>query len=94
VTSDSAGNLYIADTSNRRIRKVDVNGIITTVVGTGNHEYNGDNIAATAANLNSPSGVISDSAGNLYIVDSWNYRMYKVDVKGIITTNAGNGMSG
>jgi hypothetical protein len=94
VTVDSAGNLYIADTYNSRIRKVDTSGTITTVAGNGTQGYNGDNIRATSAELWYPIGVAVDSAGNLYIVDSGNYRIRKVDTSGTITTVAGNGTAG
>ena len=65
---DSAGNLYIADTGNNRIRKVS-NGVITTVAGNGTHGFSGDNGPATSAQLDDPDGVAVDSAGNLYIAD-------------------------
>jgi uncharacterized protein (TIGR03437 family) len=90
VAVDSAGNLYIADTYNQRIRKVS-NGVITTVAGTGTHgPSSGDNSPATSASLFSPTGVAVDSAGNLYIADTGNSRIRKVS-NGIITTVAGNG---
>jgi sugar lactone lactonase YvrE len=91
---DSAGNLYIADVHNQRVRMVSTSGTITTVAGNGTPGYNGDNIAATSAELNLPGGVALDSAGNLYIVDSGNSRIRKVDLSGTITTVAGNGMAG
>jgi len=93
VAVDSAGNLYIADRSNHRIRKVAAgSGIITTVAGNGTAAFAGDDGAATLASLNSPSGVTVDSAGNLYISDSSNNRIRKVAAgSGIITTVAGNG---
>ncbi len=97
VAADGAGNLYIADSHNHRIRKVDVStGIITTVAGNGrNSGFSGDGGPATAAQLNHPRGVAADGAGNLYIADSHNYRICKVDVStGIITTVAGNGSHG
>ena len=76
---DSAGNLYIADQNNQRIRKVAAGtGIITTVAGNGFSGFSGDNGAATAARLNSPSAVTVDSAGNLYIVDQNNQRIREV----------------
>ena len=65
VAVDGAGNLYIADVSNSRIRKVTPGGTITTVAGTGANGYNGDNIAATSAELSYPTGVAVDGAGNL-----------------------------
>jgi hypothetical protein len=94
VALDSVGNLYIADRNNGRIRKVDVNGTITTVAGNGSQGFSGDGGAATAARLNSPSGVALDSVGNLYIADYGNHRVRKVDASGMITTVAGNGTSG
>ena len=93
IAVDFSGNLYIADAGNSRIRKVTPGGIITTVAGNGNNGYNGDNIAATSAELN-PSGVAVDGAGNLYIADIGNSRIRKVMPTGIITTVAGNGNQG
>ena len=96
VAVDGAGNLYIADNYNQRIRKVDAStGIITTVAGNGTAGYNGDNIAATSAELNYPAGVTVDGAGNVYIVDTWNQRIRKVDAStGLISTVAGDGTWG
>lgn len=99
VALDRAGNLFIADTNNHRIRKVDaLTGIITTVAGDGFEDsrglgrFNGDGIAATSASLNFPSGVATDKNGNIFIADKHNGRIRKVDTFGIITTVAGNGM--
>jgi sugar lactone lactonase YvrE len=92
VAVDSAGNLYIEDSGNRRIRKVS-NGVITTVAGNGTPGFSGDNGPATSAQLNGPEGIAVDSAGNLYIGDSGNYRIRKVS-GGVITTVAGNGTEG
>jgi sugar lactone lactonase YvrE len=96
VTLDVVGNLYIADNLNNRIRKVDAKtDIITTVAGDGIAGYNGDGESAVAAEVNYPYGVGTDAAGNLYISDSGNYRIRRVDaVTGIITTVAGNGTKG
>ena len=91
---DSAGNLYIVDSSNHRIRKVDSTGTITTVAGTGESGFSGDGGPATQARLAAPSGAAVDSAGNLYIVDSSNHRIRKVDSTGTITTFAGTGEVG
>ena len=90
---DRAGNLYIADTGNSRIRKVvRSTGVITTFAGTGTPGYSGDNAEATSAELNSPAGLAFDSAGNLYISDSGNNVIRKVTATtGKITTFAGNG---
>jgi hypothetical protein len=89
------GNIYIADQSNHRIRKVTVStGIISTIAGTGTSSYSGDNGAATSAALNYPCGVVLDAAGNVYIADSYNHRIRKVTIStGIITTFAGTGTS-
>ncbi len=90
IALDTAGNLYIADTRNNRIRKVDLAGIITTVAGSGAESYSGDNGPATSAALNGPLGVRVDSNGNLFIADSGNNVIRKVDLTGKITTVAGN----
>jgi len=94
VACDAAGNVYIADTFNNRIRKVGTNGIITTVAGNGTPAYSGNNGAATSASLYWPSGVTVDTAGNLFIADTLNERVRKVGTNGIITTVAGNGVAG
>ena len=94
VAFDAFGNLYIADSSNQRIRKVDTNGIITTVAGKNGSGYSGDGVAATNATLSFPFGVACDAFDNLYIADRNNNRIREVDSNGIITTVAGNGSSG
>ena len=94
VAVDAAGNLYIADYLNRRIRKVDLSGIISTVAGSGRLRFAGDAAPATSASLNWPMGVAVDAAGNLYIADYYNYRIRKVSPSGIISTAAGNGAYG
>jgi sugar lactone lactonase YvrE len=94
VAVDSAGNLFIADTYNERIRKVSSSGIITTVAGDGSWGYSGDGGQATSAQLDNPYGVAVDSAGNLFIADTYNHRVRKVSTSGIITTVAGAGSSG
>ncbi len=91
VTLDAAANLYIADSGNHRIRKVGLDGIITTVAGNGMSAYFGDGGPATRASLKSPTDVALDAAGNLYIADSENGRIRKVSLDGTITTVAGNG---
>lgn len=91
---DSAGNLYIADSIDNRVRRVDPSGVITTVAGTGTTGFSGDGGPATSAQLNQPSGVVLDAAGNLFIADRNNNRVRKVDTTGRITTVAGNGNQG
>lgn len=93
---DSAGNIYIADSDNNRIRKVTAStGTITTVAGNGTPGYSGDNSPAASAQLYIPTGVAVDSGGNIYIADSGNNRVRMVTVStGMITTVAGNGSFG
>ena len=90
VASDAAGNLYVADTTNQRIRKIDTNGIVTTVAGNGKQGYSGDGGPATSATLALPQGVAADNAGNIYFADNATH-VRKVDSAGIITTVAGTG---
>ena len=87
-----SGETYIVDSAHNVVRKV-VNGVITTVAGTGTPGYSGDNGAATSATLNAPWGVAVDSAGNLYISDAGNNVIRKVS-GGVITTIAGTGIPG
>jgi uncharacterized protein (TIGR03437 family) len=94
VSIDSNGNLFIADYNNYRIRKVDSNGIITTVAGDGTQSCcHGDGGLATKAEINLPENVFVDGAGNLYIADTFNGRIAKVDTAGILTTVAGLGFN-
>jgi len=93
VAVDASGNLFIAETENSVIRKVDTNGIITTVAGNGYSGYSGDGVVATNTCLNYPNGVAVDGSGNLFIADTENGRIRKVDTNGIITTVAGGGNS-
>jgi uncharacterized protein (TIGR03437 family) len=94
VAVDSAGNLYIADAYDNRIRKVDTSGVISTFAGTGFSGYNGDRIKATQAELNFPSSLAFDSSGNLYIADQGNSRVRIISSDGTIDTVAGNGAPG
>ncbi len=91
VALNASSNLYIADTFNNRLRKVDTNGIITTVAGTNAFGYSGDGGVATNARLHAPESVACDVAGNLYIADLGNNCIRRVDTNGIINTVAGNG---
>jgi hypothetical protein len=88
VVFDSVGNMYIADYSNFRIRKVDTSGIITTFAGTGVEGYSGDGGPAIAAQLSYVYELDIDSLGNIYIADTYdNQRIRKIDnISGIITT--------
>ena len=92
VTIDSAGNLFVADTFNNVVRKVGTNGMATIVAGNGSAYYAGDGGAATNAGLWYPSAVSVDSHGSLFIADSFNHRIRKVDTNGVIITVAGNGI--
>jgi sugar lactone lactonase YvrE len=94
INFDSAGNLYIADTSNNRIRKVDGDGVITTVAGSSTTNFTGDGGMAINAGLSRPWSVCADNSGNLYIADYGHNRIRKVDTNGLISTVAGKGNTG
>lgn len=96
VSFDASGNLYIADWFNNRVRKVDNStGIISTIAGTGTAGYNGDGIAATAAQINGPCGIIFDNAGNIYVAEYGGARVRKINIgTGNISTIAGTGTAG
>ena len=94
IAFDASGNLYIADTGNERIRKVNTAGIISTIAGTGIMGFAGDGGQATAAKLNDPCGITIDTPGNLYIADYYNNRIRMINTAGIISTIAGTGVGG
>jgi sugar lactone lactonase YvrE len=94
LAQDSRGNLYVSEFFGQRIRKITPGGIISTYAGTGIAGYNGDNIAAATAQLNYPTGLAFDSAGNLVVADGGNNRVRKISPAGIITTFAGTGVLG
>src|SRR2546426_5446372 len=95
VAMDAEGNLFVADTYNHRIRKIDTDGIITTVAGTGQAGSSGDGGPATQARIKWPHSVAVDAAGNVYLTDSPNHRIRRVDrATGMIATIAGTGQSG
>lgn len=94
LTLDAEGNLYVADVSNHRIRKVDTEGRISTVAGSGEAGFGGDGGPAVEAPLFRPRDVAVDGEGNLYIADTDNHRIRRVDRDGIITTVVGNGEVG
>lgn len=92
VAIDAQGNIYISDSGNHRIRKIDPNGIITTIAGTGEQGYGGDGGPATQAILFGPGYLQLDAQGNLYLSDL--NRIRKIDRQGIITTVVGSGPDG
>lgn len=94
IARDVVGNIYIADAADFRIRKVDLQGVITTVAGNGEQGSAGDNGPAIQAQLDAPSGIALDAAGQLYIVDRRNERVRVVSVDGTIHTRVGAGILG
>ncbi|OYV76399.1 MAG: hypothetical protein B7Z74_00540, partial [Deltaproteobacteria bacterium 21-66-5] len=96
VAVDSSGNLFIADTNNRRVREVDLaTDVITTVAGNGTRAFSGDGGPATAAELDAPESIAVDSLDDLFIADRTNNRIREVHhATGVITTVAGNGTAG
>jgi sugar lactone lactonase YvrE len=95
IAVDGAGNQYVAEVGNHRVRKIDTSGVITTIAGTGVAGFSGDGGAATAAQLNTPTGVAVDAAGNIYIADMGNHRIRIIRTGGnVITTAAGTGTAG
>jgi sugar lactone lactonase YvrE len=93
IVADAAGNIYIADTGNNRVRKINAAGVISTVAGSGTAGFSGDGGPAALAQLNGPLGLAVDVAGSLYIADEANSRIRKVDTAGVITTVAGTGVA-
>ena len=93
VAVDEAGNVYMTDSSNHRIRKIDaVTMAIDTLAGTGERGYSGDGGAATDARLTAPRGITADGSGTVYVADTWNHRVRRVDhATGTITSVAGSG---
>ncbi len=90
VAFDGAHNIYIPDSANNRVRVVNQAGVITTFAGTGIIGFSGDGAAATSAELWSPSGVVADAGGNVYIADTQNSAIRKVSASGVISTVAQN----
>lgn len=88
---DKNDNLYVSDRINHQIRKIDPRGTISTIAGTGESDYSGDGGPAVKAAFRDPRALAMDSRGNLYVGDSANNRIRKIDARGIISTIAGNG---
>jgi uncharacterized protein (TIGR03437 family) len=91
LAADPAGNIYVADAADHRVRRIDPGGAIQTVAGTGSPGFSGDGGPAAEAELNSPYGLSFDANGNLYIADLGNARVRKVSPDGTISTVAGGG---
>jgi uncharacterized protein (TIGR03437 family) len=91
IAIDPAGNLYLADSENHRIRRISATGAISTIAGNGTPGFSGDSGQASNAALNGPLGVAVDAFGNVYIADTNNNRIRKVSSNGVISTIAGNG---
>ncbi len=94
MAADSAGNAYVADSEANRVWKIGTNGSVTAFAGTGSQGYGGDGGPAASAELNSPTSVAIDGAGNVYIDDFSNQRIREVGSDGTINTVAGNGLQG
>ncbi|OJJ23432.1 hypothetical protein BKI52_03465 [marine bacterium AO1-C] len=95
VATDAAGNVYVADTYNHRVRKIDAaTGNISTIAGNGTANSSGDGGQAVSAQINGPYGVATDAAGNIYIAEGFGHRVRKINTSGVITTIAGTGSAG
>ena len=94
VAVGADGNLFVSDTRNHRVRRVDTMGNVETVAGTGEAGFSGDHGPAKQAQLNEPGGLAVDRDGNLYVHDFLNYRIRRVGPDGTITTVAGTGLPG
>ncbi|MBC8166039.1 MAG: hypothetical protein H7Y20_09215, partial [Bryobacteraceae bacterium] len=92
ITTDSDGNLYVAELTGHKVRKVTPQGVISTIAGTGRDGFSGDNSLGINSQVNSPAGLTFDAQGALLIVDAGNGRIRRLDQRsGVITTIAGNG---
>lgn len=93
IAFDADGSMYISDSNNHRIRKIDPRGTITTVAGNGTAGYSGDSGPATAAQLNQPWGVAVDREGRVLFSDLANHRIRRIESNGTVTTVVGNGVN-
>lgn len=91
IAVDTAGNVYVADAGNNRIRKITTDGVIRTIAGNGVGSFSGDGGPAIAAQVKSPQGIAVDAAGNVYVADAGNNRIRQISTDGNISTVAGNG---
>ena len=94
IVHDANGNLFLADERNHRVRRISLDGSITTIAGTGVPGFSGDGGPATLAKLSGPRGLSFDRFGNLLIADTANHAIRRVAVNGVITTIAGNNFNG
>ncbi|MDQ6963150.1 MAG: hypothetical protein Q9M28_11610, partial [Mariprofundaceae bacterium] len=92
IAVDASGSLYLADTSNHRIRKISALGVVTTVAGSGVAGF-ADGVG-TAARFYNPRGITVDASGTLYVADTSNHRIRKISASGVVTTVAGSGVAG
>ncbi len=94
IAFTASGELLITDYGNHRVRRVSVDGVISSIAGNGSEGFSGDGAAATAASLNNPIGVVAAPDGSIYIGDAQNHRVRRVSATGIISTVAGTGAAG
>jgi cysteine-rich repeat protein len=94
VAADGAGRIYIADTQHHRVRRVELDGSVTTIAGIGTPGFSGDGGAATSAQLNEPAAVAVDGVGRVFVADAANHRIRRIDIDGTIVTIAGTGIAG
>lgn len=94
LAADGAGNVYICDADNNRVRKVNAAGIISTIAGNGTPASGGDGLQATAATINRPAGVFVSNTGEIYIAEYGGNRIRKINTAGVISTFAGTGTGG